>query len=459
MLKKWGAENFGLFALASSLLVSMALLDGGVRALTRIRMAEAWAQGDEKAARDIYSEGILTFSSICLLAFVISVLVAALGWLDQWLHLPPGGARVLVLTVFCTAILMITLLALEPLAAKGALSILKASNTWGALIAIPICGILVWASASVEQVIIAYAACLTIPNLIVFWRSGLLALTPRHGSSCFGPRVALRTLRGGMWYYITTVSLVSKTHLLTFIVSAMRGPAEAGLFYMFLRISEVIGNVGATASETSLAALASVSEIKRRRELFQQSWLYISIFCIHGALVLIFLFEPLFKMWLSGHVQLSSGIGTALACFGLSGALSRVLINASMGLNIARDAALMGFAEAALSLGLATAGLYLGGQTGLFFGGSLGIITLIPIARKVSILCGWPSPLLWMTTLKPLFLGFLMALVLLIIVRLSHRAVLWIGVFFPLGGIALWQIKKIHKSIAMSPNVAAHPLK
>ena len=152
MISRWGAGGYGLFALASSLLVSMALLDGGIRSLTRIQMADAWKRNDEERARRVYSQSLLTFVCVCMIAIAASIALALTGWMGEWLRLPPGGSGVLVLAVACTAVLMTTLLALEPLAGRGNLSALKAANTCGALAAIPLCGALVFSGAQVGAV-------------------------------------------------------------------------------------------------------------------------------------------------------------------------------------------------------------------------------------------------------------------------------------------------------------------
>ena len=427
MLRTWGKEGYGLFALASSLLVSMALLDGGVRALTRIQMAEAWKNGDEATARRVYSEGILTFASVCLVAVVMSIALAATGWMTEILHLPSGGAAVLVMTVACTGVLMTTLLGLEPLAAKGNLSSLKAANTWGAVAAIPICGAMVLCGTSVGPVVFAYAFSMTVPNLVVAWRTGLFELAPWRGLAQFGPAVAWRTLRSGIWYYLTTVSLVGKTHALTFLVSAMAGPAEAGIFYILLRLSEIVGNVGATASETSLAALASAPDIAQRRDCFRQSWLHVALFCTHGALVFIFLTSQLLSLWLPQETIIPHAIGAALAAFGLTGAFSRVVINASMGLNLTRPASIAGVGEALVSIACAGIGFHIGGLPGLFLGGSLGVVCLLPISNKVSEQCAWRSVLDWLIALQPLSLGFLAAGGILYAASLSTNVFAWFG--------------------------------
>lgn len=444
MISKWGAEGYGVFALASSLLVSMAILDGGVRALTRIQMAEAWKNGDEETARRVYSEGLLTFASVCLVAVLISIGVALPGWMGEVLRLPPGGAGVMVMTVICTAVFMTTLLGLEPLAARGSLSELKAANTWGAVAAIPVCAALVFANAPVGVIVFAYAFSLTVPNVVVAWRSGILAMAPWKGLAHFGPRVALRTLRAGVWYYLTTVSLVGKTHALTFLVSAMAGPAEAGMFYILLRFSEIVGNVGATASETSLAALAAAPDKNERRECFRQSWLHVVLFCTHGALVFVFLTRHLLAIWLHGEEKIPLGIGIALAAFGLTGAFSRVVVNASMGLDLTRPAAIAGAWEAIVSVVGAGVGFHLGGLPGLFLGGSVGILCLLPVTTSVSRECGWRSLWDWFVALRRLLPGFLAAGAVLYASALSPSLFVWFGALAVCGGIALLQLRGIH---------------
>ncbi len=444
MISKWGAEGYGLFALASSLLVSMAILDGGVRALTRIQMAEAWKKGEEERARRVYREGLLTFVSICLLAIALSGLLAATGHLTSFLHLPEGGAAVLVMTVACTALLMITLLLLEPLAARGNLSAMKAANTWGAVVAIPLCGALVFYGAHVGIVVFSYAASLTIPNLVMAWKTGLFELAPWRGVSQFTPRVFWNTLRSGLWYYLTTLSLIGKTHALTFLVSAMAGPAEAGVFYVLLRLSEIVGNVGATASETSLAALASAPGSEERRENFQQSWLHVALFCTQGALVFIFLIHHLLSLWLQHEESIPHHIGFSLAAFGLAGAFSRVVVNASMGLSLVRPAAIAGLWEAGGSIGGAALGFHFWGLPGLFLGGSLGIFALLPVSNRISELCGWTSSLRWFLSLQPLLPGFAASAVILYAASWSHSAVIWLLSLIPCGVIALLQLKLLH---------------
>jgi len=444
MILKWGAEGYGLFALASSLLVSMALLDGGVRALTRIRLTEALKLGDDEAFRRVYAEGLFTFLCVSALAGALALVLASGGGMTTLLKLPEGGAGVLVLTVFLTGLLMTTLLGLEPLAARGNLSILKAANTWGALMAIPICAAAVWFGGSVGLVVCLYSICLIAPNVLVAARSGLLALTPWKYFLRFGPGVALETLHAGIWFYLTTVSLVLKTHALTFLVSALAGPAEAGVFYVLLRLSEVVGNVGATASETSLAALAGARSDAERAENFRQSWQYVAVFCLHGAMVFALLGDQLIHFWLAAAKILPLGAGAALGVFGLTGAFSRVVINAAMGLNVVKGAAIASLAEAVTDIILAAIGYRVAGLPGLFLAGGAGVVFLFPTAARIARLCGQQVRTVYLSPLGPLVPGLAVAGAIQFAAGWSSHWGVWLLALAGSGLVAVWQLRKIH---------------
>ena len=447
MISRWGSIRYGLFALASSLLVSMALLDGGIRSLTRIEMAAAWKRGDTESLRRIYTEGILTFASVSLVAVAVSEALSLNGCLSTWFHLPPGGSSVLVLTVLCTAILMTSILALEPLAAKGNLSTLKAANTWGAVSAIPVCALLVFLGAGVGSVIVSYAACMTLPNLLVAWWKGLFALLPWGELKGFRPATALRTLHRGFWYYLTTVSLIGKTHALTFLVSTIGGPAEAGIFYILLRFSEIISNVASTSSETSLAALTADTDEEERHNDFLQSWLHVALFSITGALMFLFLTSQLLGLWLHGALSVPPHVGLGLALFGLSGAFSRVVVNTSMGLNLTRLGALAGFAEALIGMIGAFVGYRMGGLSGLLLGGSMGFLCLLPITSLLSQRCGFHNVGSWLRSLVPLLPGFLLTGTLFYIASQFHQVSIYLVTFLLVGAIGFWQLKVIQNRI------------
>lgn len=445
MIWKWGAYGYGLYALASSLLVSMALLDGGVRALTRMRLAESESRQDEDAFLRHYWDGLFAFASVCALAVAAVAGLAATGLLDRWLNLHAGGAGVLFLTTAMTAVFMLTTLALEPLAAQGHLSALKAANTWGALLALPLTAATVYFGGSVSLALVVYFMSITIPNGVLLVRSGLAARLWKGGLRSFHPGRVVRTLRDGFWYYLTTVSLVGKTHGLTFVVSALAGPAEAGLFYILLRITEVVGNVGATASETSLAALAAAKTPEGRRDCFRQSWLYTGVLCLHGAVATALLGESLLKFWLPGKHEIPLGIGVAMAVFGLTGAFSRVIVNAGMGLGLVRNASLGNFLEAVADVVGALVGYRIGGLPGLFVGGSVGVLFLLWPARQIAAACAAGSLALYGASLVPLLPGMLVAGLAEGLAGLTKWPVVWIASGGIAGVIAFVQLRRLHR--------------
>ncbi len=387
MLKRWGADGYGLFGLSSSLLVSMALTDGGVRSLTRIRLTEALRNNDEAEFRRALSEGLLTFVAVLGLATILAAGFAATGWMGILLKLPAGGQLVLVTTVILTGISMTTTLALEPLAARGRLSETKAANTWGAIAALPVCGVAVWFHASILTVVILNSLCLIIPNVVLMINAGIHSQLPSLKELNCKPSMIFRTLFSGIWYYATTIAGTVKTHGLTFIVSHLAGPAEAGVFYFMLRMTETIGNLGSTASETSLASLASTKEPAERGEKFHHCWLYVALFCLPGAVIFAFQGNWMLHLWFR-HQDFLWVVGVGMAIFGLAGAFSRVIVNASMGLQLVKTAAISNLGEATTNIICAVIGYKLAGLPGVLIGGCIGALIMLLPAGKIAALCG-----------------------------------------------------------------------
>lgn len=444
MLWRWGADQYGLFALASSLLVSMALLDGGVRNLTRLRLVAAEKSGDDEEYRRSFAFGVLTFGAVVLLAVGVVAALAAAGWLRTWFNLPPNGPMVLVVTVALTGIMMLSIFGLEPMAARGNLSSMKAANTWGALVAIPAVAGAVWVGATVLHVVVLYSFCLIAPNIVYMARDGVFALQPWRYLSRFTPRVFLSTLRDGMWFYLTTVALVFKTHALTFVVAALAGPAEAGIFYILLRFTEIIGTVGATASETSLAELAAARSDAGRGKSFRHGWAYVALFSLYGAAALALLGDKALDLWLSDHYVLPEGTMIAMSIFGLGGAFSRMVVNSSMGLGIVRGAAVSNLAEAAVDVGLAAVGFHLAGLAGLFLGGSVGVICLLWQAGRVSAGCdrNWAGN--YLRPLMPLLPGLAVASVAMALASRSGWWPIWLMALAVAGVTALISLRRMH---------------
>jgi len=450
MIVKWGPEGYGLFALASSLLVSMALIDGGVRALTRLKLAETLKAGDEEGYRTAFWRGLAAFAFGSSAVFALAMVLGATGALQKALQLPPGGAWVLVVTVGLTGFYLLSTLALEPIAARGNLSLLKAANTIGAVAAIPVCAVALMLNGSVLLVTVLYSLCAIIPGLALGYREKLYAIRPPDGFRFFDYKAIGQTFRSGAWFYLTTVALILKTHALTFVVAAMAGPAEAGIFYILLRFTEIIGNVGATASETSLASLAAADTAKAIAENFRQSWLYVAIFSLYGAAGLIFLGRELLNFWLPKDYLLPAGVLAAMALFGLTGAFSRVVVNASMGLHIVKGGAIANLIEAIVDIGLAAVGYYLAGLTGVLVGGSLGVFVLMPQARRIAALGGWSFLKTYLQPLLRLVPGLVISSVVLALAHLSSHPAVWLLAASATGVVAVWELRRLHKASSLA---------
>lgn len=386
MTKRWGPDGYGLFALSNSLLVSMALTDGGIRSLTRVRLTEAIRKNDEAEFRLALGEGLFTFVAVLIFATLVTVGLAASGLMQSLLNLRPGDSLVLVVTMIMTGVNMTTMLALEPLAARGRLSETKAPITWGAVMALPICATALWLHASVLVVVMLYSSCMIVPNLVLMAKAGIIAQLPPLKGSHFSPVVIYRTLRSGFWYYLTTISLVAKTHGLTFVVSNLAGPAQAGVFYFMLRLTELMANLGSTASETSLASLASSENASERGRKFNQCWLYVALFCLPCAVIFAFQGNWMLHLYFRDQEFIWSA-GAGLAIFGLAGAFSRVAVNGSMGLHLVKLAALSNLAEAVINIVCAIIGYRLAGLSGVLLSGFIGGLLMIWPAQKMAAVC------------------------------------------------------------------------
>jgi len=452
MVKTWGREGYGMFALASSLLVSMAILDCGVRSLTRLRLCEALARDDGEEFERALCRGIASFGGVALLAFLAAAGIALAGGWSRWLKLPPEGDFLIAMTVGLTGVFMASVLFLEPLAARGRISVVKAANTIGALAAIPVVGLLVWRGGSVTAAVAVYFGCLTLPNVILF-------LMKELGTDRFWRtwrditlRQLLGTLRSGGWFYATTLALIGKTHALTFVVSAVEGPAAAGTFYILLRITELVGNVGSTSSDTSLASLAGEPQVEARAENFRHAYLYTLIFTLYGALVIGFLTPMALGKWVPREaVSLPFGVAWAMAGFGLAGAFSKTVVNASMGTGLIRLGALGNLAEAAGVVGLGWGLQRWLGLDGLFLGGVLAVAALLPAARRLAHNLGQGFAKTWIEPIVPLLP--LLAGSAVILAGAAASGYLWAGFLASLAVSAavIFEIKRFHRDVLSAP--------
>jgi O-antigen/teichoic acid export membrane protein len=340
---------------------------------------------------------------------------------------------------------MTSVLALELLAADGRLSDVKAANTQGILLALPACSVCLFLGAGPLTTMVAMIVCLILPNLFLLFRN-----LPKESVHLWRKSVPLRdaltTLVQGFPYYLTTIALIGKTHGLTFLISAIAGPAEAGIFYLMLRLSETLSDVASTSSETSVATLAFDPTRSQRILLFRQSWTWVLLFSLHGALALTLIGPTLWNWWLPSFSSLPLMVWPALALFGWIGGWSQMTTNSSMGLGLIQSAAFVCLTEAVLTIVLAFIGFSHGGFAGLFFGGAMaGLVTGFQSVRIANSLHE-PFLQLWLQPLKKLLPGFLLSGLILLGASLIHNPWACILALLIPAALVLWQMKQLSKA-------------
>jgi O-antigen/teichoic acid export membrane protein len=403
------------------------------------------AEGKTQEAFRILLQGLLAFAIVCIMALLIALGLCRNNFLSALLHLPPGGQSVLLISGVLTSLWMGSVLALELLAAEGRLSDVKAANTQGILLALPACSACLFLGAGPLITMVTMILCLIVPNLFLLFRN-LPTKSHHFWREPFPIREALTTLIHGFPYYLTTIALIGKTHGLTFLISAMAGPAEAGIFYILLRLSETLSNVASTSSETSVATLAFDTTRSQRIILFRQSWTWVLLFSLHGALALTLIGPTLWNWWLPSFYSLPPMVWPALALFGWMGGWSQMTTNSSMGLGLIQSAAVVCLAEAALTIVLAYLGFLHGGFAGLFFGGAMaGLVTGFQSVRIAKSLQE-PFLRLWLYPLRELMPGILLSGFILLGASLIHAP--WVCILALLIPVALvlWQMKQLSKA-------------
>jgi O-antigen/teichoic acid export membrane protein len=403
------------------------------------------AEGKTQEAFRILLQGLLAFAIVCIMALLIALGLCRNNFLSALLHLPPGGQSVLLISGVLTSLWMGSVLALELLAAEGRLSDVKAANTQGILLALPACSACLFLGAGPLITMVTMILCLIVPNLFLLFRN-LPTKSHHFWREPFPIREALTTLIHGFPYYLTTIALIGKTHGLTFLISAMAGPAEAGIFYILLRLSETLSNVASTSSETSVATLAFDTTRSQRIILFRQSWTWVLLFSLHGALALTLIGPTLWNWWLPSFSSLPPMVWPALALFGWMGGWSQMSTNSSMGLGLIQSAAVVCLAEAALTIVLAHLGFLHGGFAGLFFGGAMaGLVTGFQSVRIAKSLQE-PFLRLWLYPLRELIPGLLLSASILLGASLVHTPWVCILALLIPAALVLWQMKQLSKA-------------
>jgi O-antigen/teichoic acid export membrane protein len=398
MIRTWDARGYGEFALASSTFVLLSLVDLGIRAKTRLALCSAGEKGRAEWPH-ILSHTATTFAGIGALTIATAFLLTASGILNSLFKISSTNRNLLFITTTMSILVMLSGLLLEPLVAIGRIGKLKLATAAGWLAAIPAVAFVLSTKGSVIAAIVLWLGCLLGANVFVLFlsRSVLRGANSFRYQFRFGKVVA--TLKEGLWLNICNATWTAKTYGATLLISALEGPGMAGLFFILLRLSEIISALGAISCDVSLGEFARASTVAQRRRCFESSYSWAALFCAHLAIVIGFLTSDFYRIWLPSSSPLPVFAGAVVAILGLSSALNRKSTYAAIGLGAAKLAAKCGLVEAGTFLaliGLLPHTLGLVGRLGL---ATLAVIALLPIALETSRRLSASSITVWLEPL------------------------------------------------------------
>ncbi len=330
MLSVWGNEMFGLFAVANSTVALMAFFDLGLRTVTRIGLTSP--DVSENAKIRLHALHIAAFSLAAGVGVSVVALLAFTGCWHRWLNLPRTGDFVIVVAAALTAVLMWLQLALERIASAGRLSRVKAALFVGNLLAFAIVFALLRRGEAVAVVTSAYFAALALPLLFLL---PFADLRPRLFSRAFASlqrREIFSALRAGGSINLITASWIFQSYGLVLLISWIIGPAAAGTFFLYLKLSELLSVLGASASEPTIAALAGAPNPSVQHRRFAAAYKSAIAMCLTGAIGYTFFGNDLFHIWL--HRSLTNPYtGFLIGLFGVVTGFNRMVTAASLGLS------------------------------------------------------------------------------------------------------------------------------
>lgn len=398
LLSHLGRDGYGLLAMALSVTACVVGLDFGTRPYLRVALS-ALPRGGDGSWQPVLGDVLGAFLGIQALGLVALAAGAKACLWSHWLGIDPSGDWLLVIALLGGGAYMTSLLLIEPLAATRRLSLVKAAGFAGNALAVPAVVLTVLQGGTAIACFIAYSAALTLPNLLVaaFYLPesfGVLIRVPTR----FHLQTASRIILHGRWFGLSNAQWLLQSYLLTFLMSGLFGPAQAGRFFILLKLSELLSVFGANTSETSISELAAAHRpIEERRQQFISSY---QATLAASSLVFAFLanLTPIaLQLWFH-FTDVEPWIGVWVATFGFAGAFKRVINSACLGLHLVRSLALWEFVETAIALGGLIALQHLLGTTSAFVAGVISVFALARPAQHVARALGSSSSGLW---LKP----------------------------------------------------------
>jgi hypothetical protein len=172
--------------------------------------------------------------------------------------------------------------------------------------------------------------------------------------------------------------------------------------------------------------------------------LYVALFCLPGTVIFAFQGNWVLHLWFR-HQDFLWIVGAGMAIFGLAGAFSRVVVNASMGLNLVKMAGLSNLAEAVTNTICAVVGYKLAGLPGVLIGGSVGSLIMLLPAQKLAALCGEKFSDAFVRPIGSLNLALALIIVTQIAAAFTQSIVVRFASVALAGAITLSQWRRLHR--------------
>lgn len=400
MLRVWGAAGYGEFALASSTFVLLSILDLGIRGRTRITLCGLTSSLPSARAL-ILGESVMAFGMVSLAAIVGVALLSRWHVPEALFRISPENHFLLLLTTAMAMLVLLTGLLLEPLIVVGQIGSTKLATAIGWLAAIPMVSLVLWKAGSVTGAVTVWLACLIAANAVVILFAGSPLHTTYHGWQRIGFAKVLAITRQGFWFNVANTTWLARTYGTTILISAVSGPAMAGIFFILLRLSEIISALGAISSDVLLGGLAQAKSVVERRQTFRSAYSWAILLCAHSAVVIGFLTPDFYRLWLRPTSPIPPIAGLVIAALGAGSALNRIATYAAMGIGLGRTAAKWGLVEAFAFISLffvaRTVTSSLLSQLGI---ASLSACALLFVAAQISRTFELPSSTVWLSPMS-----------------------------------------------------------
>jgi O-antigen/teichoic acid export membrane protein len=382
MLHAWGRDGFGQFAVASSLFILLSVFDFGIRPALRVNLASAVGRKDAVAWRSSLQRALAAYLVLACVVVALALGLWFSGLGGRLAGLGSESSGLVMETVLLSQFVVLSQMLLEPLMAHDRVGTVKFAAAASALLSLGCVFVVLLAGGSVEAAVAAWLLPLGGVNLITWFVTG----THREWRQAPPTRVHFResftTVKNSVGYNFINAMWLAKTHGLTLVVAHLAGESVAGVFFLVLRLSELIGVLGAVGCDAGMAPLARAAGAEERQRAFVMPYRFTALCMGQAALIITFYGSWLLELL---HVATAgSAAGWLAALLGISIGMNRIFCLAGMSLGLLRTCSLLAGLEASVTLILAANGSQANPIHWCVWSAIIGSIVLLPLAWKIA---------------------------------------------------------------------------